>query len=500
MSLFSIPRLSTSLGILLLCSPQLLIAAIQPGISVEITDIVQIPNTQLNLTEDSRVAAGLTRINFMQELPDDSGRWFVNDLRGEVFLVDSNSNSVLSTPYMDFKNLGLSRFIVGPGGLSTGLINITPHPEFATNGKFYTIHEESVASRGPTPDFVAQGNAGTISTGQHAVLMEWTADDPTANTFTGSSREMMRIAQPRGNLHALGDILFSPLDGYMYLAQGDQGYDSEGRGTAQTQRLDSIFGKILRIDPDGTNSANGQYGIPQDNPFHDGTGPNLDEIYALGFRNPHRLQFDPVSELLTTTDIGQGYSEEVNIIEAGGNYGWGPNSNWFEGNARRGGSTLRAAPDGFIFPAAQYLHSELPGNFEAIAGGFVYRGALVPELYGKFVYGDIISGQLLYSDLDDMIAAHAAQDLSTAPVFSLNLSKDGSATTLRDLVLEGRGLGETQLPNSGRVDMRLGQTSDGEIYILSKYDGFIRRLGVIPEPGTLALSLLALGSLAVRRR
>lgn len=473
-------------------------AVILPGISVEISDLVQLPNTQTSVAEDGRVAPGFTRINFMQELPDNSNRWMVNDLRGQVFLVDSNTHAVLPDLYLDF-DAELPNFIIGPGGLSTGLLNVTPHPDFANNGKFYSIHEESTSSRGPAPDFIAQGNPGNISGGQQAVIMEWTANDPSANVFAGTRRELMRIAQPAGNLHAPGDILFSPLDGLMYIAIGDQGYDSEGRGDPQAQRLDSIFGKILRIDPDGNNSANGQYGIPADNPFNDGSGSSLGEIYALGFRNPHRLQFDPVNQLLTTTDIGQGFAEEINILRAGENYGWGPNPDWFEGNRRRGGQALRSPAPGFTYPATQYLHSDLPGTFEAIAGGFIYRGSLVPELYGKFVFGDIISGQLLYSDLDDMIAADAAQDLSVADVFSLSLTRDGNPVTLKDLVIEGRGLGETTLPNSDRVDIRFGQTSDGEIYILSKYDGFIRQLGVVPEPTSIVLLCLASMGIALGR-
>lgn len=475
-------------------------AAVTPGISVEIQDIVQLPNTQSATPEDDRVDDGLTRINFMQELHDGSGRWMVNDLRGQVYMVDSNTNTVLPDLYLDF-NTEFSRFIHGPAGLSTGLINVTPDPDFANNGKFYSIHEEAVSSRGPQPDFVAQGNPGNIANGQQAVILEWTATDPTANVFSGTSRELMRIAQPAGNLHSAGDILFSPLDGLMYIAMGDQGYDSEGRGSPQVQRLDSIFGKIVRIDPDGNNSANGAYGIPTDNPFYDGAGTNVDEIWALGFRNPHRLQFDPVTELLTTTDIGQGFAEEINILRAGENYGWGPDSSWYEGTFHRGGSAIVGpVPSEYTFPGAQYLHSDLPAAYDAIAGGFVYRGSLIPELYGKFIYGDIVSGELLYSDFDEIIAADAAQDLSTAEVFSLSLTQNGVPVTLQDLIIDARGLGETTLPNFNRHDIRFGQTADGEIYVMSKYDGFIRQLGAIPEPSTALLCCVTSMLLALRRR
>lgn len=489
MSKFRLRRATLAIAIVSLTLPLLLSpkasADITPGISVEVTDIVQLPDTQTPTAEDGRVAPGLTRINFMNEIPDNSDRWFVNDLRGQVYIVDSATNTVQQDLYLDFNN-EFNSFIIGPGGLSTGLINVTPHPDFANNGKLYSIHEEAAGSRTPF-DFRGQDNFGNI--GQHMVLTEWVADDPSANVFSGSSREMMRIAQPQGNLHPLGDILFHPEDGMMYLAIGDSGYEHDGRGDSQVQRLDSIFGKILRIDPDGSDSENGQYGIPDDNPFADGPGGNVDEVWAYGFRNPHRLQYDEETGLLTTTDIGWRTAEEINLVRPGENYGWG--RNLYEGTFTTQGAPLGSVPAGFTFPGGQYLHSDLPGQFKAIAGGFVYRGSLIPELYGKFIYGDIISGDLFYSDFDEIVAADAVQDLSSAEVFSLSLTRDGDPVTLQELLIEARGLGETVLPSNNRHDIRFGQTSDGEIYILSKYDGFIRRLGVIPEPTSIALLGLA---------
>lgn len=444
---------------------------IQPGITVEIADFVQMPDTRGQGAEDSRSGNNVARINFMREVPGDPTHWLVNDLRGQVYRVNRDTKQF--TTYLDVGDV-INEFIIGPGGLSTGLINITPHPDFAANGKFYTIHEEYASGNPSTPDFQAQGNAGNITNGQHGVVLEWTATDPTADTFSGTRRELMRIAQPAGNLHNMGDIGFNPHAtdpghpdyGLMYLAGGDAGYDSENKGSDQADRLDSIFGKVLRIDPFGNNSANGQYGIPAANP-HAGDPGALGEIYASGFRNAHRISWDLETDTLLTTDIGQGRVEEVNILEAGGDYGW----DTFEGTFLRGGGTIpRGGDAGYIFPAAQYDHAD---GF-AIAGGFVYRGERVPALEGKFVYGDIKNGRIYYSEFDELVAAHTDGDfLATATVYELFLTRNGEDVTIEDLVLESRGLGS--LPND-RVDMRFGQTSDGEIYVTTKQDGWIRQL------------------------
>lgn len=464
-----------------------------PGISVEIADVIQLPDTR-NLgaeeqSEDNRVNDSKARINFMRELPDSTGRWFVNDLRGDLYLVDSNSNT--SQPFLNLRS-EFSRFRYGPSGLSTGLLSVTPHPEYAANGKFYTLHSETF-SGSPTPDFVAQGNAGNINGGSanHVVLTEWTATDPSSDSWAGSHTEMMRIAAPSGFLHAHGDVAFNPVAepgdedyGLLYVGGGDYGYDAYSRGDPQAQRLDSIYGKILRIDPAGNNSANGNYGVPTSNPYAaDGNADTADEIYASGLRNAHRLMWDQQTGVMYTTDIGQGRIEEINIVRSGENYGWSEREGTFEylgGNV--GPLPGNDATFGYTYPVVQYDHDE--GN--AIAGGFVYRGTQLPELYGKFVFGDIVNGRVFYSDVAEMDTADDGDPATTADIYELFLTRNGAPTTLEDLILADRGTGT--LPN-GRHDLRFGQTSDGEVYLMTKQDGWIRQLVGDGPPSQLVLSV-----------
>lgn len=436
-------------------------APILSGITVEIADIVSFPDTRGQATEDGRTGANVARINFMREVPGSPDEWLVHDLRGQIYKVDPAAQQV--TEFLDVGD-EFTRFTIGPSGLSTGLNTVAFHPEFATNGKFYSIHSETSSNNPGTPDF---GNLS--STSGHSVLTEWTAADPAASSFSGTKREVMRVSV-NSRIHNLGDITFNPFAspgdedyGMMYIAGGDSATGSPA------QDLDSIFGKLLRIDPAGNNSANGAYGIPTENPWAaDGDANTLGEVFAYGFRNTHRISWDLATGRLLGTDIGQNDVEEINFLEAGKNYGW----NTYEGTFLRGGDDIPRGTDTSLFawPAAQYDHDD---GF-AIAGGFVYRGTQIPELIGKFIYGDIVNGRLFYSDFDEMVVAHEDGNfLTTAAVYELFLTQDGQAVTLKDLIIEARS--DNSLPNN-RTDLRFGQTSDGEIYLSTKQDGWIRQL------------------------
>jgi quinoprotein glucose dehydrogenase len=205
-----------------------------------------------------------------------------------------------------------------------------------------------------------------------------------------SEQEIMRIPQPYWN-HNGGTIVFGP-DGYLYVGLGDggSGNDPDGNG----QNLTTVLGSILRIDVDRTESGKA-YAIPADNPFIDrkivvnrqGKTVNArPEIYAYGLRNVWRMAFDRESGQLWAGDVGQNLWEEINVITKGGNYGWNIReaTHWFRPD---GNDTQR---EGLIDPVWEYHHD----IGKSITGGCVYRGTEVPELVGKYVYADYVSGLL----------------------------------------------------------------------------------------------------------
>jgi hypothetical protein len=167
----------------------------------------------------------------------------------------------------------------------------------------------------------------------------------------------------------------------------DQGDGHAPGGNGQDLSDGNVLGKILRIDASGTNSANGHYGIPADNPFVGRQG--ADEIYAYGFRNAYRMSFDTRSGRLIAADVGQNDIEEVDIVRKGGNYGWPvkEGSFLFDMNGDEPGFTTGFSPGvprGMIDPVAEYDHDE----GVSVTGGFVYRGHAVPELRGSYIFGD----------------------------------------------------------------------------------------------------------------
>ena len=187
-----------------------------------------------------------------------------------------------------------------------------------------------------------------------------TVTDPTADVLTidpASEKVLAQGTQPAGDDHHGGGLGFGP-DGKLYWSVGDNVCCSvlDGRNS---QDLTNMYGKVLRLNPDGT--------APADNPFYDGNGPNYDAIYATGFRNPFRLAFTPDGKLLVV-DVGQATWEEVNLVTAGANYGW-PNA---EGPCNGIGTPSCATPSSYADPIYAYRHT---GGGSSITAVMVYTGA-----------------------------------------------------------------------------------------------------------------------------
>ena len=462
------------------------------GLAVEIRDLVRLPDTRSMLAAGQDVnPAGWARVQFVRDLPD--GRRFVNDSRGLLYLLDSNNKPTV------YANVAEAFPFAIYNRLESGFIGFDFHPEFAKNGLFYTVHGERAMGNPAKLNFIPPGYTEKDVT-YHNVITEWHAKNPAANTFDGTRRELLRVAHVVMNLtHPFGFVGFNPTAkpgtpdyGLLYTSGSDTGFSNGGGPNAnnpsQTQRLDSVITAILRIDPRSPSVSKGMkglgdYTIPPSNKFAaDGDPKTLGEIYAYGFRNAHRLSWDLTDGTMFASDIGMNNIEEINIVRKGENYGWMKREGFFEnGMIRPGGAldqlfTLPAEilegrkKDEFTYPVAIYDHDE----GQAVSGGFAYHGR-IQALRGKFVFGDVQRGRVFAADLAEMKKADDGVPQTVAPVEEIQLYvRDASGTktdvSLPELIAKVMG---TKLP---RADLHISQSKDGELFVTSRQDGWVRML------------------------
>jgi glucose/arabinose dehydrogenase len=443
--------------------------------------------------------------------PGDTDRLFVLEQNG---LVNVLVNDVmLPTPAI---NLGPR--VSPPSNFANvneerGLLGMAFHPGFFdTNSPgyrtLYTYASEPIEGTitFPVPVDPTQGGTNRYVN----AVTEYKMTTPTSNIIDPASRRrVFSIGKDQGN-HNGGTIAFGP-DGYLYLATGDGGGANddgpshvEPTGNAQVLTGGNVLGKMLRIDPIHPSqtptslddiSANGEYRIPDSNPFN-GAG-QVREIYAYGFRNPYRFSFDTLNGDLILADVGQNNIEEIDRVVSGGNYGWAIKEGTFLFNRVAGpgnvppagsiGANSPGSPGNLIDPIQgtqgylQYDH----GDGISITGGFVYRGTAIPELIGKYVFGDLairggprVDGRLFYADL------------TTGIINEFQLPQFPS----------------DQLPNSLTVH-GFGQDGNGELYAMATNTaangngGIIYKFIAVPEPGSAILIFLSVvGLIGVRRR
>jgi glucose/arabinose dehydrogenase len=233
----------------------------------------------------------------------------------------------------------------------------------------------------------------------------------------------------------------------------------------------SVFGKILRIDPLGTNAPNGQYGIPADNPFTTGAPPGTrPEIWALGLRNPQRFGWDPANGNMYVADIGQNTVEELSPVTAGANLGWNVWEGSFRFVGRNGVDTSDPRADhSIVFPIAEYDHSDpvLSGR-SAATGVVVYRGTELAGLNGRILFGDMPSGEIFHVSADN--PPGGGDDAIRRVLFRVG---DETRTLLQLIQEKNREQGREP---ASRADLRFGQAADGRVFILNKHDGTVRLL------------------------
>jgi hypothetical protein len=518
----------TACLVLALCLIRIPTATAQ--VALEIKDFLVMPMTGSVDSKGSNNNLLLSRVNTLREETGGAKRLFVSDLNGPLYIVDKESKKF--TVYLDFNGnqgrTGLFRKLMVKTGFGNGLNGFYLDPDYTRNGKFYTVHIEDPALPGSTlPDnsrFLALNVSGYTTTTaintpgplqDEGVLVEWTDSDPSNSTFEGTARELLRV-QLNTTSHPLGDLIFDPSARrgdpewrVLYLECGD-GASGESTNVAirsNPQRLDNLEGKILRIIPDlnehtatSTLSENGRYRIPNDNPFVSTPGARK-EIWAYGFRNPHRLNWavdpsNPGNNRLVANSVGLHTWETVYLVHKGANYGYGER----EGNELLKGDNTTAplpqddripmrigdkATDTMItptYPVIQYGHD--PKGGDSIGSGFVYGGKKIPALRGKYIFTDLTTGRIWYADYKDMLAADDGKPGTLAAIHEVKLLWNktfyDSMFPIIEAAWRARGgpgphlPARTDLIKGGRADVRFSIDADGELYLYSKGDGIIR--------------------------
>jgi hypothetical protein len=455
-------------------------------LTIHIKDFVQMPITGDPASKGSNSSL-LARESYIREEPGgNKERLFITDLNGPLYILNKKTKQI--TTYLDFNGAngksGLFHRLTVAQGFGNGFSNLQFDPDFAHNGKFYTIHIEDPDLPGSDmpdnthfPGVNLDGYTLTKAiekpgpTKREGVVIEWTAKNPASSTFEGTARELMRV-QLGTVSHPMGDLIFNPTAKpgspdwrvmYMSMGEGAAGESRDLLIRHTPQRLDVVIGKILRIIPDldihqdtSTVSDNGRYRIPNDNPFVNVNGARK-EIWAYGFRNPQRMSWyvdpkDPSKDNLIVGVIGLHTWEWVDIVHKGANYGYSV----IEGNELLGadnkttkipdadykipveiGDTETAdgvitptAIDGMVtphYPVIVYSHDKASQDSgDGICNGYVYNGKIA-ALRGKFIFGDITTGRIWWANYSDMLAVdgkHPSNSSSMTPIHRIKIVWD----------------------------------------------------------------------------
>jgi glucose/arabinose dehydrogenase len=452
-----------------------------------------VPEGNIEIYLNQVVASALnpaTDFAFIDMAPfnDGTGRLAVSTIQGGVRVLDANGK-LLSTPLLTKGQSGL----VLPQ--EAGLTGIAFHPDFNHTGtfgygKFYTITTEAEENAGGLPDASVDFpfHNGSDNEEHQDVVREWNLSafgnvpgNAANNQFTGltnaSSREILRVDQP-GPYHNVVDLAFNTFAapgnsdyGMLYITSGDGGNRNGYDRTGSPQDLGTVFGKVLRIDPNpagqalvrvSSQSGAPAYSIPADNPYNGDnpletkTSSTLAEVWAQGFRSPWRMTFDRATGKMYVGDVGENIWEEVDVVEKGKNYGWGFMEGKHDGTLVAGDGTT---VPGLTLPIFELGHNNglVPANqrsANSISGGFVYRGTAIPELIGKYVFADLGQGfdssAIFYAVVDP-------GDPDFGDVFEFKLSAVSPK-------FEG---GDQVVPE--RI-FSVGEDADGEIYFIAGPD------------------------------
>lgn len=387
--------------------------------------IPDIPEGPTQVRLEFLVDVGSDPVTTIKGSGDSSNRLFIVQSHGVIEIYENGA--LLPTPFLNAP--------ASPSGRA--MSGLAFHPDFPTNPRFYLTTGEAIPNVS-TPHYLPPqdltGNAFDN------MLVEYQVDSEDANLADPSTRrEMLRIRQPALS-HNMNDLTFGG-DGYLYVAMGDGGNTRQGTPThynTNAQLTTNPYGTILRVDVD-TVGTNGRYGIPAGNPFADGAGGNVPEIFAWGVRNPWRISTDRNTGLVYAGVNGDSTIEWVLRLELGKNYGWHTKEGSFLWNSSTGEATFDPDPDpAYTAPLGEYDHNNSQQAFGSTIGGFVYRGNDIPELEGRYLFHDWVAGEIV------------SMNIATGDMELVALDPGGAA------------LIPTNLSNS---EITWGEDDNGEVYI-----------------------------------
>ncbi len=368
----------------------------------------------------------------LENAGDGSGRLFIVSPRGVIRIWQNGAllpGFFLSAP-------------ATPSG--SAMSSLAFHPDYASNGKLYLITGRPTA---PSPHYTAP-QSDTASDFDN-VVVEYRVSTTNPNQVdTTTLRDLLRIHEPE-DAHNANELAFAPVGSthHLFITTGDGGLTRTGTPTGyenNAQQTTLAYGKVLRIDVDAI-GPNGRYAIPPDNPFASGAGGNVPEIYAWGLRNPWRLTLDRLTGALYTGNNGDFTIESVYRVELGRNYGWAAIEGSFLWNPVTGDATVDPAPNpAFTRPLAEYDHNGSSEAWGSVIGGYVYRGARMPGLYGRYLFYDWNAGRLV------------AMDVSTGALEQVSLDPAGASLVAID-------------------DITFGEDEVGELY-MGGLNGVVKKL------------------------
>lgn len=323
---------------------------------------------------------------------DGTNRVFVGEQKGTIYSFDNNAAVTKSNVFLDI----FDSVVYKDTENEEGLLGFAFHPQYKKNGQLFVYYTSKKTK--PHTSVVSR--------------FKVSPDNPNM-ALPASEEVLLEIPQPFWN-HNGGTLAFGP-DGYLYIGLGDGGAGNDPLD--QAQNINTLLGSILRIDVDHHDSSK-KYAIPKDNPFV-GKKDAQAEIYAYGLRNIWRMSFDRQTGTLWCADVGQNLWEEINLITKGGNYGW----NLREGMHPFGLKASGPRPD-LIEPIWEYDHQ----IGASITGGVVYRGKKLPELVGKYIYADYVTGKvwaLKYDEAAKKVVSNEAIPTDKLPIISFGEDEEG---------------------------------------------------------------------------